>query len=405
MSNKHLNGVRRAALFFLITGFLNCGLINAQWRIEEKVTSGNLNGIFMQNSSTGWIVGDNGTILKKTATGWVGVKSPTNESLYAVVMVDGGEGWAVGAHGTIVYFDGRTWKACNSPTASNLYSVSFKDARNGIAVGDFGTLLSYKDEKWTVAESGMRGRLLAVSSEKEGIWAGGGLECVKVPLVRIDPENKAKTVLASYDSHSTVNSLMFLSRDNGWAVGSPGVILHYDGQQWERVVADEQHSTLTSVYFSDENEGISAGYGGTILIYSGGKWQKEVTGTRNNLNACCKTGNTWYAVGDNGIILTNSRERAKSNTILPVKSAGDIKVFPDPCDDVLNILLPPGSEEIPVSFSISGLNGQVLIQERLSSFRGSGSWQVATSRLTDGFYLLKLVTDKRAITIRFIVKH
>jgi hypothetical protein len=244
-----------------------------------------------------------------------------------------------------------------------------------------------------------------VSSEKDGIWAGGGLECVRIPLIRIDLENKSKTIPDRYDSHSTVNSLVFLSRDNGWAVGSPGVILHYDGQQWERVVAEEKHPALTSVYFADENDGISAGYGGTILIYSEGKWLKEVTGTRNNLNACYKTGNTYYAIGDNGTIITNARERTESNNLIPVKTVGDLKVFPDPCDEVLNILLPPGSEEIPVSFSVSGMNGQVLIQERLSSFRGSGALQVSTSRLTDGFYLLKLVTDKRSATIRFIVKH
>jgi photosystem II stability/assembly factor-like uncharacterized protein len=405
MRSKNLNSGRRVSLLFLFAWFVNIGLINAQWKTEEKVVSSNLNGLFMQSSTTGWIVGDDGTILKKTATGWAEVQSPTHENLYSVVIVEGGAGWAVGACGTIVRFDGSTWKTFDSPTAYNLYSVSFKDAGNGVAVGDFGTILNFKDEKWSVAKSGMRGRLFAVSSEKEGTWVGGGLECVKIPLVKIDIENKAETILDRYDSHSTVNSLMFQSRNNGWAVGSPGVILHFDGHQWERVDAEEKHPTLTSVYFADENDGISTGYGGTLLIYSGGKWLKEVTGTRNNLNACFKAGNTWYAIGDNGTIISNARDRVKSLKVPAVQNIGEIKVFPDPCDDVLNILLPPGSEELPVSFSISGINGQVLIQERLSSFQGSGALQVSTSRLKDGFYILKVVTDKRATTARFIVKH
>jgi photosystem II stability/assembly factor-like uncharacterized protein len=405
MSGKYLKMGRRVALLFLLTGFVDCGLVQAQWRAQEGYTTNDLNGIFMQNSSSGWIVGENGTILKKTATGWAGVQSPTHENLYSVVMVDGGEGWAVGARGTILHFDGKAWKTFDCPTAYDLYSISFKDPQNGMAVGDFGTILSYKDEKWNIIESGMRGRLFAVSSKKDGIWAGGGLECVKIPLVKIDILNKAKPILDTYDSHSMVNSLIFLSYDNGWAVGSPGVILHFDGQQWERVNAGDKYPSLNSVYFADENNGISAGYGGTILIYNEHKWTKEVTGTSQDLNACFKTGDTYYAVGDNGTIITNARERVKSLNILPVKTVGDIKVFPDPCDEVLNILLPAGSEEMAESFSISGINGQVLMQEELSSFRGSRSWQVSTSGLKDGFYLLKLVTDQRASTIRFIVKH
>ncbi|MBQ4203531.1 MAG: hypothetical protein II655_07505, partial [Thermoguttaceae bacterium] len=57
-----------------------------------------LNDLCFVSATTGWVVGDRGTILKTT---------------------DGG----------------ATWTACESPTDANLYGVSFLDANFGLAVG------------------------------------------------------------------------------------------------------------------------------------------------------------------------------------------------------------------------------------------------------------------------------
>ena len=96
-------------------------------------------------------------------------------------MIDD-EAWAVGAHGTIIHFDGKLWTLFDSPTGNNLYSVSFSDARNGIAVGDFGTILSFNDGKLECCREWNSRRLFTVSTRKDDIWIGGGLNVLIFPL-------------------------------------------------------------------------------------------------------------------------------------------------------------------------------------------------------------------------------
>ncbi len=57
------------------------------------------------NNDTGWVVGNNGTILITTngATDWTEQLSGTTESLYSVYFTDVNRGWIVGGNGTILY--------------------------------------------------------------------------------------------------------------------------------------------------------------------------------------------------------------------------------------------------------------------------------------------------------------
>lgn len=87
-----------------------------------------LNGVFMLDANTGWIVGNGGTILATTDGGalWSPQASGTMANLRDVAFRNALQGWAVGEGGTIrVTTDGgQNWAAEDSGVATTLWSVS-----------------------------------------------------------------------------------------------------------------------------------------------------------------------------------------------------------------------------------------------------------------------------------------
>ncbi len=122
-----------------------------QWEIQTSGTTANLNSISMVvfatgfGSTTGYAVGDNGTILKTTNGGaeWVAQDSGTTAKLNGVYVVTALAAYAVGDGGVILRTTdgGATWTALNSGTTANLRSVYFRDVQTGWVVGDGGLTL------------------------------------------------------------------------------------------------------------------------------------------------------------------------------------------------------------------------------------------------------------------------
>jgi hypothetical protein len=64
-----------------------------------------LRSVWFNYPSTGWIVGDNGTVLRTTTDGrsWFPMDSRTTQPLYGVVFTDTAHGWTVGQDGCIMH--------------------------------------------------------------------------------------------------------------------------------------------------------------------------------------------------------------------------------------------------------------------------------------------------------------
>lgn len=390
----------------IFSGLLFAGAIQAQWIPEKCITKNNLNAIASASCNSGWIVGDKGTILKKADKHWVEWQKPTTHNLYSVFMVDENDGWAVGGKGTIIHFDGNYWRPFTSPTRNNLYSVSFKDHENGIAVGDFGTILIFKNGIWDLVGSGINARLSAVSIETDNAWIGGGLECVNVPLIKMEMNKKEKTLTKSYDSYASINSLTFLNAENGWAVGSPSILLHFDGKQWIKADVNDKFSSLRSVFFSDENHGISVGYGGTILTYNEGRWMVENSLNAGNLRGGTIIGDSYYAIGDSGTILSAKVLPEKFNRAHVYEPFNrNVRLFPNPCKDLLNIKLPVSYTDKYVLISVLSIQGQVLLQKEFNSNQLNAGIQLNTSQFNNGAYILKIDDGSAISETNFVILH
>ena len=396
---------KKLCFLLLSTGLLNLGIAQAQWNLETCPTNSSLNAISFVSSNSGWIVGDKGTILYKSDGGWKEYQKPTFENLYSIFMLNEKDGWAVGANGTIIRFDGKTWNPIVSPTKKNLLSVCFKDSENGIAVGEFGTVVIYLNGIWNVVENEIRGDLYTAFFESDDAWIGGGLECVNVPITKMVYKG-GMTLINNFDSFATINSICFLNSYNGWAVGSPSTILHFDGLRWEKPLINDRFPSLKSVFFSDENNGISVGYSGTILIFSGDKWIKENSCVTQNLRGAAVIGNTFYAVGDSGtIVMKDLSANNKAIATIPQEVPGKILLFPNPCDEVLNINLPGKNDYAIVMISITNTYGQVIMQKKLNIGDGNLIYPIVTSELKNGLYFLQAVIGSKTTTIKFIIRH
>ncbi|QLQ05322.1 MAG: hypothetical protein HZY76_03890 [Anaerolineae bacterium] len=107
----------------------------------------NLNSVDFRNELLGWVVGNNGTIIRSTNAGdsWTTQASGTGADLNGASFVDDYIGWAVGNGGTIRWTvnAGNNWAAQTSPVLDNLLHVDMVDAYDGWAVGANGTIIKY----------------------------------------------------------------------------------------------------------------------------------------------------------------------------------------------------------------------------------------------------------------------
>jgi photosystem II stability/assembly factor-like uncharacterized protein len=378
--------------------------VRAQWIVEKSPSVNNLKAIAFTGANTGWIVGDNGTILYKSEGQWNNYKNPTVNNLNGIFMISQNEGWAVGDKGTIIHFNGKSWENVESPVKNNLYSVSFSDPENGIVAGANGIILRYEDRQWKLIGRKILGNLYATSANSDAIWIAGGLECVNVPIIKIQNDQTGK-ITNSAKFSATITGLAMINQEEGWAVGSPSTIMHFDGNQWNKTELDFNFPSLRSVFFSDMDNGISAGYSGTVLTYSGGRWTLEKTATVNNLNGTLITGNSYYAVGDKGIIITKKMDPYKSMSSDPKIKSFNIAVFPNPADDIINFSVPVENANSTFTASVSNSAGKVIFQNEFQSGNGNLPYQIMTNSFSNGLYILNVISGNKTFSSKFIIKH
>ena len=396
---------KKLCIFLLYAGFFSLENVQAQWSFEKCPTRNNLNDISFINKDQVWIAGDKGTLLYKKDSEWREYHpKPTFEDLYSIEIIDEHNGWAVGANGTIIIFDGENWKPIVSPTKKNLLSVCFKDRENGIAVGESGTVIIYKNGIWCIFKNEIRGDFFTAYFENDNIWIGGGLECTIVPIMTI-PYNSGTTLIKSFESFASINSIFFLNSWNGWAVGSPSTILHFDGEKWQKPVINDKFSSLKSIFILDENNGISVGYNGTILIFSDNKWIKEDSNITHNLKGSAIIENTYYAVGDSGTILRKNKISGNSRMSALEIINERIDLFPNPCDNILNLKLAFENYQPVVRIIITAPNGQVVVQKNLYAWNSNPTCQISTSELKNGLYNLQVIIGAKSRTAKFIIMH
>lgn len=195
------------------------------WSIQSSGTTEYLSSVYFTGLNTGYAVGTTGTILIYTGSLWTAQASGTTNNLFSIFFI-GSTGYVVGDLGTILKTtdSGNTWVALNSGTTNVLRSVYFTNANTGYAVSESGTIHKTTDggSSWTTQNSGTADGLLSVHFPATDT----GYAVSNAGLI-IKTTNGGSTWLSQ--NSGTTNplwSVYFTSVNVGYAVGLTGTILY-----------------------------------------------------------------------------------------------------------------------------------------------------------------------------------
>jgi photosystem II stability/assembly factor-like uncharacterized protein len=380
--------------------------LNAQWIIEPSYLRNNLNSIALAGEKTGWIVGDNGTMLEKNSSGWSAAEKVTDANLYSVALINENSGWAVGSSGTILRFDAGEWQLYPSPTNETLFSVSFFTGESGIAVGSNGIILLYQNDKWTISHKHSSGETYySVLALDRSSIISGGIEYGNIPVMEFS--NKGNRLSKLFDpGYIIIKDIAQQSDDNIWAVGMRGAIFKFNADSFLQYDTGESMPSLNGISFYKNNTGVIVGYGGTILTLSEDQWIRESVPVREKLNGCAISDSYLYAVGNKGRILKKQWNspadpelmNGNTNTIT-------LESYPNPATDYLNIIIPFTEESAPGYLSLSSASGTVMYERKLEPSFAGQTQMVDISELPNGLYLINYFSREIKATGKFVIRH
>jgi hypothetical protein len=211
--------------------------------LQNSGTSQNLFGVWVgADNQDLWVVGANGTVLRRINAQLTPLTIPTGPSLFAVWCNTVNDAWAVGAQGRVMHWDGTSW--------SDFAPIPLLDT----TVQCFWSLDG--SEIWLVGSDGLIARRNTLLGD---FWFD-----------------------ISFDTTETFYGVSGSSFSDIWAVGSNGIIVHWDGAEW-LAVPSETTNTLYSVVAVSPTLAYCVGSGGIILKWDGGTWKPQHSPTTHDL--------------------------------------------------------------------------------------------------------------------------
>ncbi len=296
------------------------------WTPLNSGTSQHLHGVEFVDPNTGWVVGNEGMILKTTDGGvrWTPQVSGVNNTyLSRVRFVNASTGWVVGGSGTILKTanGGVGWHSQGPGGLTGLNGLSFISETTGWAVGSGGTILKTVNGggEWTPQDSGVTTYFDDVHFENENTgWVVGAFGTIL-------KTTNGGTSWTPQDSGVTqsLRGVWFIDASNGWAVGDGnpnGVILKTTngGLTWAPQTSGA--GSLYSIRALDSNIAWAAGPGGIVKTLNGGAtWAPQAWVPPSGLASLCMLDvNTLWAVGSSGTIL---KGMLPATTTITIKTA------------------------------------------------------------------------------------
>lgn len=312
------------------------------WMLQESETQKNLSSIHFNDSQNGWIVGDNGTILRtsdggitwvlqpqkvsrivNTSTGPKRVSGSDIRNLSGIQFANSQIGWIISTTNALIRRTnngGQTWHYTKDrPTTyltppprsrKSLVAMHFINETTGWVVGGFGAILKTTDggDTWEIqrpSSTKPSGRSYYRSkihflNENFGWTVGGPSDTVLIT------SDGGQTWLAA-NLLSDISDVHFINENEGWAVGAKGTIARTSngGESW----IQKQSGTdiyLSSVFFIDAKNGWVLGGAGTILntLNGGDTWERQESGIKEYLSdACFIDTKSGWVIGNRGTIL------------------------------------------------------------------------------------------------------
>lgn len=309
---------------------------NNNWVLQTSGTTETLRHVFFKGNGTadtGYVVGDNGVVLKtlNAGTTWTRIDAETDEDLKSVFFTGAQDTvYAVGAAGVIrKTVTGGTW---SGKTPQTLRGATSYSSTILYAAGDSGVILRSTNGggAWRSLATGVTTRLNGIFSNGSYVWAvgSGGL------LLRSTNPTNATPAWTSPATGSAAqfNAVHFTSNSVGYIVGNNGLIrktVASGNDSWS-TQGGPSLTTEHLVYVHFKGNGASSGANdtgfivganGTILRTTNGGtlWTRDSTYTGTSLNGVhALTGEIVVAAGDGGTVLKNQGNAANTTTLRSV---------------------------------------------------------------------------------------
>lgn len=273
-------------------------------------------------SSTGWIAGAGGLILKTSDGGatWSKQTTGTTQNLYAVQFKGTSLGWACGAAGVLLTTTngGGTWISRATGTSNTLRSLHFPTAFVGYAVGDGNTLIKTTDGgvTWNTQGTGTSGYTF---NAVRFVGPDTGWIAASSTLI-LATTNGGATWFPQYGPASSNSSFLTLSVTDGthaWAAREGEVWRLQDGT-WSVTpltglnISDKVYGT----FFLNDSTGWAVGAKICRTANGGTSWSIVTTGKSSNATARAITfadaANGWFVTDYAGIYRTADSGRTWS---------------------------------------------------------------------------------------------
>lgn len=312
-----------------------------------------LRRIFMLDSTTGFVVGDAGVVLRTTdGISWTPKPPGPATTWRGTFFLSSTTGWVVGAGGAIqtTADGGDSWTAQASGVGVDLHDVWFVDSNTGWAVGDFGTVLKTVDGglNWTLLGGGSLAQLNAVSFDSTGTTGyavgNGGV------ILRSSNGGTTWTASPSGVGVDLLGVSVPTTGTVAYACGTGGTILKTTdgGVSWAPLVSGVAVTLRAILFPTSDTIGFCLGDTSTILKSSNGTtWSPQVSPVAADFYAIATagTGLTSYACGSNGTVITTDNGGVSWTDVSPPTAGG--------------ILLPSLQSPSPNTIYAGGANGLV----------------------------------------------
>ena len=378
------------------------------WTQINSNTNNNLQDIVFTSYNIGYIVGDNGTVLKTNDSGnnWSSIFSDFTQSFISTGFVNDDTGYILTTEKLYKTVDGGiTWQLKYTSTNSFLNVIYFVSENTGFIGSDSGILKTIDGGiNWLLVQSiPHKIKSIYFSNSEIGYFLGGADSSGKIYKTINQGVNFSNYPLFM---QSIKEKVFFISNEIGFIIGwySPYIKKTIDGGLTWVDLYNSFTNSLGGIeinFINEQNGFYVDNSGGQYNLFSttnsGQTWINELSIISNNSYSISKLSTKF----NNGCLIGNNGLLYKKDNLLSTnqikKNENNIEIFPNPTSDEINIEYNPINVKIK-SISLIDENGKI-IQNIKSDFQ-----KVRLQNISQGIYFLNFVTEKGIISKQFIRK-
>ena len=414
----------------LVFGFIfTVNAFSQGWVLQtSNAGSEDLKSLFFIDASTGYCVGQHGTIIKTTngGTNWIPQTSGTTETLNDVYFLDANTGYVVGdamfpsGDGVVLKTTngGGNWVMQSSNSSgNNLYCVHFFSSSVGIAGKEFGggdtsnfVMTSNGGANWVKVFAGPAAEVYSMHFPTSSIGFATGSQSVPNNAYILSTANGGSNWSYGFTSAPTIQSdIYFPNSTTGYTCGSFGTIAKTSnsGGNWSNITTGFPSSdNYFGVHFTSAMTGYVVGSReGTSFprvlktINGGSSWTEQSTGEARYLeDVTFVNDNTGWICGRVGLLMKTTTGGIVTGITNINSQAEEYDLqqnYPNPFNPETKIKfsIPSGvkSNVKLTVFDAAGRQVEQLVNEQLNT--GTYEYSFNGAGLSSGVYFYKLETS------------